>query len=213
MYTLENPNLVINESLINDLLNECKDKTIVAATKYITDSQMKDLLAIGINNFGENRVDSFIKKHFILRNENITWHFIGHLQRNKAKLVINDIDYLHSLDSLELCKLIEKYRDKPLNCFVEIKLSSSITKNGVLPSDLHEFLLEAKKYSKVNIIGLMAMTEYDMTDEEKYNLFKEVVKYGEKYNLSYFSMGMSGDYKLALKAGATHLRLGSILYR
>ena len=81
---------------------------LVAATKYASIDDMFILLKHGINNFGENRVDSFLNKYNELKNENIIWHFIGHLQRNKCKDIINKIDILHSLDSLELAKIIEK---------------------------------------------------------------------------------------------------------
>ena len=84
--------------------------TLVAATKYVDIDDMRLLLEHGINNFGENRVDSFLYKYDQLKNENIIWHFIGHLQRNKCKDVINKINVLHSLDSIELAKIIEKER-------------------------------------------------------------------------------------------------------
>ena len=74
-----------------------KNVNIVAATKYVSSNEMKELLSVGINNFGENRVDSFLTKFDELKGNNITWHFIGHLQRNKCKEIINKIDYLHSL--------------------------------------------------------------------------------------------------------------------
>ena len=96
----------------NKILNTIPDNvTLVAATKYVDSERMIELLDNGINNFGENRVDSFLKKYVDLLDYDITWHFIGNLQRNKAKMVIDKIDYLHSLDSLELAKIINKLRD------------------------------------------------------------------------------------------------------
>lgn len=213
MYILENPDLRINLENLNKIKEEAKNVTIVAATKYISADVMPDLYNAGIKDFGENRVDSFIRKHFILRNYDIKWHFIGHLQRNKAKDVVKDIDVLHSLDSLELAKMIDKLRDKPLDCFVEIKMVGDSNKNGVSPENLDSFLFECSKYSNVNIIGLMAMTEPEMNDMEKKNLFKEVYRIGSEHNLHCFSMGMSDDYMEAIDAGATHIRLGTILYK
>lgn len=213
MYTLENPDLKINKEKIEELKSSLGDVEIVAATKYITEPQMEELYKAGIRSFGENRVEPFIRKRFVLRNLEAKWHFIGHLQRNKAKLMINDIDYLHSLDSLELCKQIEKLRDKPLDCFIEVKLVDNYAKNGVLESELDDFLNKAMQYTKVNIIGLMTMTEPNMTDQEKLVVFNKLHELGEKYNLIYYSMGMSDDYLLAKEAGATHVRLGRILYK
>lgn len=213
MYTLENPDLKINKEKIEELKTDLGNVEIVAATKYITEPQMEELYKAGIRSFGENRVEPFIRKRFVLRNLDIKWHFIGHLQRNKAKLMINDIDYLHSLDSLELCKQIEKLRDKPLDCFIEVKLVDNYAKNGVLEAELDDFINNAKQYSKVNIIGLMTMTEPNMTDQEKSIIFNKLHELGEKYDLMYYSMGMSDDYLLAKEAGSTHVRLGRILYK
>ena len=86
--------------------------TLVAATKYVGPEDLLVLLESGINNFGENRTDSFLTKYYALQNKEVVWHFIGHLQRNKASDVINKIDYLHSLDSLKLADIIEKERNK-----------------------------------------------------------------------------------------------------
>lgn len=202
----------INEPLLKELKNEIEPNTLVAATKYVDSSTMIELLNLGINNFGENRVEPFIEKHFVLRNYDIIWHFIGHLQRNKAKSIIKDIDYLHSLDSVDLMKIINSNRDVPLKCFLEIKLTDSETKHGILPNEIDEFLEEAKKYPNVNIIGFMTMTESDMSDSEKQNVFDELKRLALKYNFTELSMGMSDDYKEALKSGATFVRLGRILY-
>lgn len=202
----------INEPLLKELKNEIEPNTLVAATKYVDCSTMIELLNLGINNFGENRVEPFIEKHFVLRNYDIVWHFIGHLQRNKAKSIIKDIDYLHSLDSIDLMKIINSNREVPLKCFLEIKLTDSETKHGILPNEIDEFLEEAKKYPNVNIIGFMTMTESDMSDSEKQNVFDELKRLALKYNFTELSMGMSDDYKEALKSGATFVRLGRILY-
>ena len=126
------------------------DVTLVAATKYVDSDKMKVLLENGINNFGENRVDSFLTKYVDLLDYDVTWHFIGHLQRNKAKLVVDKIDYLHSLDSLELAKIIDKLRDKPLNCFIEVNINEEESKNGVRLEDLDSFISEVIKYENIN---------------------------------------------------------------
>ena len=97
------------------------DVTVVAATKYVDVDDMEVLLNNGINNFGENRVDSFLRKYELLKNKGVLWHFIGHLQRNKAKEVANKIDYLHSLDSIELANKLNSLREKPLSVFIEVR--------------------------------------------------------------------------------------------
>lgn len=193
--------------------------TLVAATKYVAASDMKKLLYVGIHHFGENRVDSFLEKEQALKGESIVWHFIGHLQRNKAKLVLNKIDYLHSLDSLELAKIIEDERKTPLNCFVEVSLNHEESKNGVPFEQLNEFIKELLKFKKVHLIGLMCMTKEACTPKEKYQQFKALAYLKDRLNhdfnleLKELSMGMSEDYLEAIKAGTTMVRLGRILWK
>ena len=194
------------------------DVTLVAATKYIEANDMRELYSFGVSNFGENRVESFINKHILLRDLPITWHFIGHLQSNKAKDIINDIDYLHSLDSINLAKMIEKYRNSPLACFIEVSINKEENKNGVYLEDLKDFLLQLQAFSKVKIAGLMMMTINDSSLEEKQEQFHQLVLLRDRIEkelnitIPYLSMGMSDDYLLAIKEGATHIRLGRILF-
>ena len=204
---------------IDEIINETKDVCLVAATKYVDSFDMLKLLDCGINNFGENRVDSFLEKYDQLKDKNIVWHFIGHLQRNKALKVIDKIDYLHSLDSLKLAKIINDNIRKPLNCFIEVNLNKEESKDGVYLEDLDEFVLEVIKYPKINVVGLMTMTMKNDSSYGKLNQFELLNnvknRLNEQYNLNlkYLSMGMSDDYKQALKASSTHVRLGRILWK
>lgn len=193
--------------------------TLVAATKYVNSDVLKDLLKHGVNNFGENRVDAFLEKYYELTGEDIVWHFIGHLQRNKAKEVINKIDYLHSLDSLKLADIIEKERTSPLNVFVEISINLEESKNGVPYYDAIEFISKLKEYKNINLVGLMMMSVKASSKESYLEQFKKLKdlrnEIEKKCNISlpYLSMGMSDDYIYALKEGATHIRLGRILFK
>lgn len=194
-----------------------KNITLVAATKYLDSEQMKDFLKAGINNFGENRVNDFLIKYENLKDENIVWHFIGHLQRNKAKKVINKIDYLHSLDSLELAAIIDKERTTPLKTFIEVSINLEENKNGVPYYELENFLKEVLKYKNVQVVGLMMMAFKNSEDESLKEQFKKLrllkIDMENKLNISlpYLSMGMSDDYLEAIEEGATHIRLGRIL--
>lgn len=155
---------------LEELLRQIpKNVCIVAATKYGTADQIKQLLPFGIHHFGENRTDALLTKMETLKDEPITWHFIGHLQRNKVRDVIDKIEYLHSLDSLQLAKEIEKYRTKPLKCFIEVNIQNEESKNGLAVSDLPDFVREVLKYPKVEVIGLMTMARKEATTEERKN--------------------------------------------
>lgn len=191
--------------------------TLVAATKYLSSEEMKDFLKVGINNFGENRVDAFLGKYSDLKDQGVIWHFIGHLQRNKAKKVLDKIEFLHSLDSLELAKIIDENNYQNLKCFVEVSINLEETKNGVPYYEAEKFFSELLKYKNIHIVGLMMMAVKNASDESLKNQFaklKELRDNLEKkfiISLPYLSMGMSDDYKEAILEGATHIRLGRIL--
>lgn len=191
---------------------------IVAATKYVDVDSMKELLKKGINNFGENRTESFLDKYFALQDQEITWHFIGHLQRNKALDIINKIDYLHSLDSLKLAKIIDENRKTPLNVFIEVSINLEESKNGVPYFEIEDFIKEILKYKNINLVGLMMMAikssnENSLADQfKKLRILKEEIENKLNIKIPYLSMGMSDDYKEAIKEGATHVRLGRILF-
>lgn len=191
---------------------------LVAATKYASIDDMFILLKHGINNFGENRVDSFLNKYNELKNENIIWHFIGHLQRNKCKDIINKIDILHSLDSLELAKIIEKERHDILPTFIEVSINLEENKNGVDYRYLKDFIIKMKEFKKIKIIGLMMMSKKYSNHDELINQFKKIKELRnnleQELNISlpFLSMGMSDDYVEAISQGANYIRLGRILF-
>lgn len=207
----------LKENLSNVLENVSIDK-IVAATKYVNSSTMRELYNLGLKNFGENRVDSFLKKYDELNDLNITWHFIGTLQTRKVKEMINKIEFLHSLDRLTLANEIEKRRINPLKCFIEVNISKEDSKQGMNYDDVIEFSKRIKDYKKIEVIGLMGMAMH--TDDV--NLIKDefnsLVSLKNEVNkiiptCTKLSMGMSGDYKVALECGSDYVRLGSILFK
>lgn len=208
---------MIRKDLKSFLTTIPSDVTMVAATKYIDSDEMRELYKNGVTNFGENRVDSFLSKYIELQDlEDINWHFIGHLQRNKARDVINEIDYLHSLDSLELAKIINEKRETPLKTFIEVSINLEENKNGVPYYELKDFIKEVLKYPKIELVGLMMMA-FKNTDEAydefiKLTNLRDEIEKELDIKIPYLSMGMSDDYLEAIKAGATHIRLGRILY-
>ena len=192
--------------------------TLVAATKYGDVADLKCLYESGITNFGENRVDAFLDKYESLKDLDISWHFIGHLQRNKANQVIDKIDYLESLDSLELARLINKFRSTPLKCFIEVSINLEENKNGVPYYEVKDFIKECLKYPNINIVGLMMMAVVASSNESLHQQFRKLkelqIEIQKELDISipYLSMGMSDDYLIAIEEGATHIRLGRILF-
>ena len=194
-----------------------EDVTIVAATKYVDTEDMLNLYKNGIKDFGENRVDSFLDKYEKLKGyKDIKWHFIGHLQRNKAKQIINKIDYLHSLDSLELAYIISKNRATPLKVFIEVSINLEESKNGVPYYEVKEFVSQLRLISNIEICGFMMMaikgSEDTQTQFRKLKELRNNIENDLNMRIPYLSMGMSDDYLEAIKEGATHIRLGRILY-
>ena len=190
---------------------------MVVATKYYDIDDLEVLFSNGITNFGENRVDSFLPKYEYFKGRGICWHFIGHLQRNKCAKVINKIDYLHSLDSLELAKMINEKRDNPLPTFIEVSINEEENKNGVKVSELDQFMSEVLKYPKIKLIGLMMMAVDNSSEASLHEQFAKlrIIRNNleKKFNikLPHLSMGMSHDYLIAIEEGATFIRLGHII--
>ncbi len=210
----------IRENAIR-LLEETKGKTIVAATKYVGLAEIRELYEAGINNVGENRVNDFLAKKEALSDIKLVWHFIGSLQTNKVAKMINEIDCLHSLDRLSLAEEIQKRRIEVLPCFIEVHISPEDSKSGVRPKDLRDFCEKVAKYDKIKVIGLMGMAPLTDDTGKIRNSFALLARLRDDLrskkipgvDCNYLSMGMSDDYRIAMSEGATHLRLGRILYR
>lgn len=184
------------------------DQKIICASKYFDADDIIKIHHLGITDFGENRVQDLLKKQALLKAYPLVWHFIGHLQTNKVKSMINQVDYIHTLDRLSLAEAIQKYALEPKKCFIQLNLTQEDQKSGLFEDNLPEFLKEIKKYDKINIIGLMTIGKLD--DEiATQKAFKKLKDLSEIYHIPYLSMGMSDDYHLAIQYGATHLRIGS----
>lgn len=208
---------MIRKDINNFLTSLSSGITLVAATKYGNKDDILELFNHGVKNFGENRVDAFLTKHEQFKDYiEIKWHFIGHLQRNKVKFMINKIDYLHSLDSLELAKMIDKLRERPLDTFIEVSINLEENKNGVPYYEAEQFINNIKQYQNIHIVGLMMMaikgSDDTTTQFKKLRLLRDELETKCNIKLPYLSMGMTDDYKEAILEGATHIRLGRILF-
>ena len=182
----------------------------------------KEIVEAGITDIGENRKDSFLAKYEALKDYNITWHYFGVI-KIPPKLnssFIDAIDYLHSLDSIDLANAINKTRKRkePLKCFVQVNVSDNSNKSGLDESKVIPFIKSLEKYKKIEVVGLMTVAKYTYDDDlliSYYEIMQELQKEIQSLNLSYapcteLSMGMSSDYKLAVQHGATIVRLGTI---
>lgn len=196
---------------------------IIAVTKYVEADTIGNLLAVGVEDIGENRLQDALPKFEKYGDKGI-WHFIGHLQTNKAKEVVGRFAYVHSLDRVSLAQELNK-RGEMLNqvvsCFLQINISGEETKFGLSPDDVLAFLQETSNMKHIKIVGLMTMAPVVDNQEEARNVFRGLAEWKDRINdrgfphaeVTELSMGMSSDFEVAIEEGATYIRLGSVLVK
>ena len=206
---------------LRNLRNENGDNVkTIAVSKRSTIEEILSVYNLNHKDFGENRVQDLIVKHNKLPKD-IHWHMIGHLQRNKVKDIIEFIHLIHSVDSLRLLDQINKESIKKkikTDILIQVKISKDVSKYGFLTNELDNVFKNylSNKYRNINILGLMGMATF--TDnisqiESEFSLLSSLYnKYSKMTNLKYLSMGMSGDYLLALKYNSNMIRLGSAIF-
>jgi len=191
---------------------------LVAVTKYAgaDDGFLETLLAAGCCDFGEARPQSLVDKAQKFGTENIRWHLIGHLQRNKIRRVLPVCSLIHSVDSIRLLEAIDRIAEEenlqavpPL--LLEVNISSEETKHGFEPETLSAVLEQAAQLPRLTIAGLMGMSGLRSDESQKHREFQTLFQLAEKHGLKELSMGMSDDFEIAIAEGATILRLGSVL--
>ena len=195
---------------------------ILFVSKYYDIEEHRKIIEMGYNYFGENRAQVYrdkLKEFSGEKYKNIVWDFIGRLQKNKIKYIINNVNLIHSIDSYELLEDINKKaieNGRTVNGLIQINVSKEESKTGIYVEDFEK---DSEKYflmDNVKIIGFMTMAPLGASEEEISKYFSKMLdlkrKYAEKYDyLTELSMGMSGDYVEALKNGATIIRIGSKL--
>ena len=195
---------------------------ILFVSKYYDIEEHRKIIEMGYNYFGENRAQVYrdkLKEFSGEKYKNIVWDFIGRLQKNKIKYIINNVNLIHSIDSYELLEDINKKaieNGRTVNGLIQINVSKEESKTGIYVEDFEK---DSNKYfsmDNVKIIGFMTMAPLGASEEEISKYFSKMLdlkrKYAEKYDyLTELSMGMSGDYIEALKNGATIIRIGSKL--
>jgi pyridoxal phosphate enzyme (YggS family) len=193
--------------------------SLVAVSKSKPASDITDLYKVGQRDFGENYVQELVEKQLLLKDyEDINWHFVGHLQTNKVKLIAPFIHLIQSVDSLKLLQEIDKQAqkcDRVINCLLQIYIAKEETKFGMDENQLTDIINEINfgNLPNVNIIGLMGMSTLDCSETQMRSEFKHLKKLLKKYpQLKTLSIGMSGDYKIAIEEGSTMVRVGSLLF-
>jgi len=194
--------------------------TLIAVSKTKPTTDIEKAYKSGQLDFGENKVQELMKKVKILPSD-IKWHMIGHLQRNKVKDILPIIYMIHSVDSLRLIKEIDKQAgriERKISLLLQVDISQDETKYGFSFKDLESILKsnELDNFKNISIDGLMGMASFTENSEIIKAEFKKLSslfdKFKKKYFLKYLSMGMSGDYKIAMECNSNMVRLGSNIF-
>ena len=191
---------------------------IIAVSKNNPKSSILECFHSGHIDFGENRVQELCEKANSLPDE-INWHMIGKLQRNKVKYIVSFIHLIHSVDSVKLLNEIDKQSKKInriINVLIQIHIAKEKTKSGFSYDEAEVLLSKKNNLKNINIIGLMGMSTFTgnkkIISEEFKKLNEFYVKWKSKHNFSILSMGMSNDYMLAIENGSNLIRIGSLIF-
>ena len=206
----------INTEKYQSLLSELNGKaTLVAVSKTKPIEDIQALHNLGQRDFGENYVQELVDKEMVLPKD-IRWHFIGHLQSNKVKYIASFVHLLHGVDSINLLKEINKEAKKNnrvIDCLLQIHIASEETKFGLDATELNAIIADSNNYNNVRITGLMGMASFSDNLNLVRSEFSTLYSLYKQYpSFSILSMGMSGDYTIAIEEGSNMVRIGSLLF-
>jgi len=188
---------------------------LVAVSKTKTEKELLEAYECGQRIFGENKIQEMSSKFENLPKD-IEWHMIGHVQTNKVKYMAPFVHTIHSVDRIKLLNEIQKQaliNDRIIECLIQVRIAVEETKFGILPSELNPILEKASTYPNIKIKGLMGMASFTSKKEQIRSEFKILANLFRLYNeLDVLSMGMSGDYSIAIEEGSNMIRVGSKIF-
>lgn len=194
---------------------------LLAVSKTQSYERLLEAKCCGLNTFGENKVQELIEKYPYIND--VKWHFIGHLQKNKVKYIIDKVDLIHSVDSLELAQEINKRAgliEKKMPILVQINIGKENSKSGIFEEDVESFMEKMSAFENLIISGLMTVPPINTDEMITRNYFKKMknlftsiehLNYNN-FNVKYLSMGMTDDFELAIEEGANIVRIGSGIF-
>lgn len=199
-----------------------EEVTLIAVSKTKPVSMIEELLSIGVRDFGENKVQEIVQKTETLP-DGLHWHMIGHLQRNKVKYIADKVCLIHSVDSLRLAQEISKEavkKQRTVPILLEVNVAGEESKFGVSPKEAASLAKAAGQLPNIAVQGLMTIAPYVENPEENRMIFRELKnlsvdiagKNFDNVTMRVLSMGMTGDYEVAIEEGATHVRVGTGIF-
>ena len=210
-------------SICNDCGRNPQEVNLMAVTKTVDVDAVFEAIDAGITDVGENKPQELARKYEVI-GDKVNWHLIGTLQTNKVKYIIDKVTMIHSLDREALCEEIQKRAekiDRIIDCLVQVNISKEETKHGLYKDDVVDFVkMVSEKYPNIRIKGLMTMAPFIEDDEVIESVFKGLKDLSleidslslKNVEMSTLSMGMSHDYHLAIKHGATIVRVGTAIF-
>lgn len=194
--------------------------TVIAVTKTVEPKRIKEAISAGLRVFGENYVQEAQEKMGKFKEKSLKWHFIGHLQKNKARVAVDIFELIHTVDSVELAAELNKRAKAPVEVLIEVNIAREKTKAGVDPDGAVKLARAVSAMPNIKLRGLMAIPPSFEQPEMSRPYFAMVRRLAERINKERFpgvymrdlSMGMSGDFEVAIEEGATMVRLGTAIF-
>lgn len=218
------------DDIVKRIENTCKkvgrnpnDITVIAVSKTVESERAREAFEAGINNLGENRVQELVKKYDELKDLDIKWHMIGHLQKNKVKYIIDKTVLIHSVESLSLAEEINKRAEKNnliANVLVELNIGEEDSKFGIKEESVYDFILSLEKFENLRVVGLMTVAPFCENPEDVRWVFKKMKYIYDKIStmnlrntkMKYLSMGMTNDFEIAIEEGSNIIRIGTAIF-
>jgi len=196
---------------------------LVAVTKTVPIERIREAYELGIRDFGENRVQELLPKFDAFAQNTVNWHMIGHLQTNKARAIIDKVKLIHSVDSLRLAEEINKRAEKNKtvsDLLIEINIAEEDSKMGLSPKNAHELFEQIAHLPNICAKGLMCVAPYVEKSEQNriyfekmYKLFVDIgLRKMHNVDMRFLSMGMTGDYEVAIEEGSNIVRVGTGIF-
>ena len=186
--------------------------TLIAVSKTKPASDLQQAIDAGQKHFGENYLQEALEKIETLKGQNLVWHFIGPIQSNKTKPITQNFDWVHSVDRLKIAQRLNDQRPQgleKLNVLLQVNIDNETTKSGVLVDEIDELIPHFENFQNISLRGFMCIPNPNKSEQS----FKKLAKILERYpNLDTLSMGMSSDLDLAIKNGATFVRIGTDIF-
>lgn len=198
-----------------------EDITLIAVTKTYSPDAINEAIDNGVTDIGENKVQEILEKYDLVKP--VRWHLIGHLQTNKVKYIIDKVHMIHSVDSIRLMDEIERQAAKhnvTMNILIQINISGEESKFGISPDELEDMLIYAGKLNNVKVCGLMTILpkiDTDISLRLQFVNIKDIFidisnKKYDNVDMQYMSMGMSGDFEMAIEEGSNMVRIGRAIF-